>query len=126
MSSTVTVLFSPTRLAVAGSIALTTRSTNEIAVVTGLDRADVLTALGELLSAGIVQPEGGGWEISADGLRSLAARFAEVDRPMDPSIGFGMTDDERVVLDRYFSGRVLHEIPPNPSDPIGRPRTTRT
>ena len=30
---------------------------------------------------------------------------------MDPAIGFGMTDDEQLVLARYFSGRVLVEIP---------------
>ena len=30
---------------------------------------------------------------------------------MDPVIGFGMTDEERSVLSRYFSGRTLTEIP---------------
>jgi hypothetical protein len=30
---------------------------------------------------------------------------------MDPVIGYGMTDDERLVLARFFAGRVLVEIP---------------
>ena len=32
---------------------------------------------------------------------------------MDPVIGFGMSDDERLVLSRFFHGRTLHEIPSN-------------
>jgi hypothetical protein len=30
---------------------------------------------------------------------------------MDPAIGFGMTEDERVVLARYFAGRTLTGVP---------------
>jgi hypothetical protein len=30
---------------------------------------------------------------------------------MDPVIGYGMTDDERAVLERYFSGRTLLQVP---------------
>ena len=42
----------------------------------------------------------------------LAARqAAEIQIPMDPVMGYGMTDDERQVLERFFSGRILNEIP---------------
>ncbi|MCC6436766.1 MAG: DUF2087 domain-containing protein [Acidimicrobiales bacterium] len=34
---------------------------------------------------------------------------------MDPSIGFGMTEDEQQVLRRFFEGRTLREIPTNRS-----------
>lgn len=30
---------------------------------------------------------------------------------MDPSIGYGMTDDERLVLSRFFQARTLVKIP---------------
>ncbi|MEM1334547.1 MAG: DUF2087 domain-containing protein [Actinomycetota bacterium] len=31
--------------------------------------------------------------------------------PMDPVIGYGMTDEERVILSRFFEGRTLTELP---------------
>jgi hypothetical protein len=44
-------------------------------------------------------------------LRIAAKDAADVDVPMDASIGFGMTEDERQVLARMFAGRTLIEIP---------------
>ena len=46
-------------------------------------------------------------------MRLAAKQAAEVDVPMDPVIGFGMTDDERAILARMFAGRTLVEIPAN-------------
>ena len=44
-------------------------------------------------------------------MRLAAKAAAEIEIPMDPAIGFGMTPDEQLVLARYFSGRALIEIP---------------
>ncbi len=99
------------RLGVAGAIATRSRTTDEIVEVTGLDRRAVLTAVGDLRGAGLVTADGDRYLIDEAGWRAAVEASAEVEVPMDPSIGFGMTDDERRVLERYFSGRVLVEIP---------------
>ncbi len=57
--------------------------------------------------------EGEHYSIDSVALREAARAAADVDIPMDPVIGFGMTDDERTVLSRFFSGRTLNEIPSN-------------
>ncbi len=98
-------------LAVAGVLAARDASTDELVVATGRDRRVVLESLGELRSAGLVTATGDRYALIVDVLRSAAAELTDLDVPMDPIIGFGMTDDERLVLGRYFSGRVLHEIP---------------
>ena len=36
-----------------------------------------------------------------------------LDVPMDPIIGYGMTDDEQAILRRFFAGRTVTEIPAN-------------
>ena len=51
--------------------------------------------------------------IDAAALREAARATAERDVPMDPIIGYGMTDDEQAILRRFFSGRTLTEIPAN-------------
>ncbi|MFT4658086.1 MAG: hypothetical protein ACJAXA_000237 [Candidatus Aldehydirespiratoraceae bacterium] len=52
------------------------------------------------------------------GTTSLPMSFAISDTisstrtcPMEPVIGFGMTDDEREVLSRFFEGRTLTSVP---------------
>lgn len=99
------------RLAVAGALAVRSLSTDELIEVTGRDRRTVLSAIGDLRGAGLVRPAGDRYDLDVDAMRSLARDAAEAEIPMDPVIGFGMTDDERQVLARYFSGRVLNEIP---------------
>ena len=47
----------------------------------------------------------------SDRTRLAAKATADIEIPMDPAIGFGMTPDEQLVLGRYFSGRALIEIP---------------
>ena len=106
-----TLLFDIDRLAVAGALAVRALTTDELAVATARDRRTVLTALGDLRSAGLVREVAGRYELDRDALRAAARDAAEVAIPMDPVIGFGMTDAERDVLGRYFSGRVLNEIP---------------
>lgn len=111
MANEYSLLLDPTRLAVAGSVATSARTSAEIAEISGLPSSDVITALGELCAGGLVQHSDGAYRLDADQLRELAGRFAEYEVPMDDSIGFGMTDAERDVLRRYFSGRVLHSFP---------------
>jgi hypothetical protein len=103
------------RLAVAGALASTDAATSVDGVVTrtGLARRDALEALGALAAAGIVTGDGGTYRLDRDRLRAVALELADVELPMDPTIGYGMTDDERVVLSRFFHGRTLHEIPTN-------------
>lgn len=110
-SGLLSLLLDPDRLAVAGALATRARSTDELVAATERDRRVVLAAVGDLRAAGLVAPDGDRYTLDHGALRERAAEAAEVEVPMDPVIGFGMTDDERRVLERYFSGRVLVEIP---------------
>jgi hypothetical protein len=102
------------RLAAAGALAAHGPATiDEVVERTGLTRRDALEALGALTAAGIVVAEQGTYRLDHDRLRDVARELADVELPMDPAIGYGMTDDERVVLSRFFHGRTLHEIPTN-------------
>lgn len=106
-----TILLDIDRLAVAGALAVGSASTDELTEKTGRDRRVVLTAIGDLRGAGIVRRIDDRYELDVEALRAAARDAAEAEIPMDPVIGFGMTDDERQILERYFSGRVLNEIP---------------
>ena len=107
-----TLLLDRNRLAVAGALAVRARTTTEVVVATALDERSVLTAVGELRSAGLVRADGdGSYALDDHAVRAAARSAAEIEIPMDPVIGYGMTDDERLVLARFFSGRVLVEIP---------------
>lgn len=107
-----TLLLDRNRLAVAGALAARAASTAELVTATGLDQRVVLSAVGDLRSAGLVLAEAdGGFAIDDDAMRAAARAASDVELPMDAVIGYGMTDDERVVLARFFSGRVLDEIP---------------
>lgn len=106
-----TMLLDPDRLAVAGALAARPMTTDELVTSTGRDRRVVLVAIGDLRGAGLVDTDHDRYVLDVDALRRLARDAAEAELPMDPVIGFGMTDDERQVLGRYFSARVLNEIP---------------
>jgi hypothetical protein len=106
-----TVLLDPDRLAVAGALVVRPMTTDELIERCGRDRRVVLTAIGDLRAAGLVVAIEDGYAIDVQALRAAAHDAARADLPMDPIIGFGMSDDERVVLERFFSGRVLNEIP---------------
>ena len=99
------------RLAVAGALAARPASTDDLVAVTGLDRRTVLTAIGDLRAAGLVVNDGDEYRLDDDAMLAAAHDAAEAEIPMDPVIGFGMTQDEQTLLGRFFSGRVLNEIP---------------
>lgn len=99
------------RLAVAGALAVRPMDSDELATATGRDARVVLSALGDLRSSGLVRLVDDRYALDRDAMRDAALAAAEIEIPMDPVIGFGMTDDEGRVLERYFSGRVLVEIP---------------
>lgn len=105
------LLADPDRLAVAGALAAAPGTTAALEERTHRDRRVVLTALGDLRQAGFVTVTEGTYALDEAALRAAAAAVAERDIPMDPVIGFGMTPDEVAVLERYFAGRVLIEIP---------------
>lgn len=107
----VRLLLDHDRLAVAGALASRAMTTDEVVAATGRDRRVALTAIGDLRGAGLVTVAGDRYAIDAAALRAAAKSVAVQDLPMDPAIGFGMTDEERAVLARYFSGRTLTEIP---------------
>lgn len=106
-----TILLDVDRLAVAGALAVRPASTEELVTITGRDRRVVLSAIGDLRGVGLVHQADGRYALDVEALRAAARDAAEVEMPMDPVIGFGMTDDERRILEPYFSGRVLNEIP---------------
>jgi hypothetical protein len=99
------------RLAVAGALASRPMTSDELVDATGRDRRGVLAAVGDLRAAGLVAAGAGGYRLDEAALRDAARAAAEIEIPMDPVIGFGMTADEQQVLGRYFSGRVLVEMP---------------
>jgi hypothetical protein len=105
------LLLDPDRLTVAGALASRQMTTKEIVDVTGRSQRVVLTAIGDLRAAGLVAVDGERYGIDTAALREAALAAAEIDMPMDPIIGYGMTEDEQVILRRFFSGRTLTEIP---------------
>jgi len=98
-------------LAIAGALAVRPMTIDDLVVQTNLGRKQVLTAVGDLRSAALVLDGDGRYSLDDSALRAAAREAAEIEIPMDPAIGFGMTDDERLVLARFFSGRVLNEMP---------------
>lgn len=110
-SEVLAALLDERRLAVAGSIIDRARSVDEVVEHTGLDRHAVVHAIGTLRQVGLVETDGRVHVLPVHHLRALASRVGDEATPMDPVIGFGMTDAERAVLERFFSGRTLRQIP---------------
>jgi hypothetical protein len=107
------LLLDPDRLAVAGALASRAMTTKEVVDATGRSQRVVLTAIGDLRAAGPVAVGGEDYAIDTAALRDAARAAADLDVPMDPIIGYGMTADEQAILRRFFSGRTLTEIPAN-------------
>ncbi len=99
------------RLAVAGALVGGVATTEGLVDATGIERRRILEALAALDASGLVELSEGGHRLVVEMLRSIAADLVDPDLPMDPAIGFGMTDEERHVLSRYFEGRTLTSVP---------------
>ena len=110
-TSIAALLLDHDRLAVAGALAARPLATAELAEATGRPVRQVLACLGDLRNAGLVRRGDERYELDLGALREAAQRQAEIEVPMDPAIGFGMTEAERQILVRYFSGRTLNEFP---------------
>jgi len=107
-----TLLLDVDRLAIAGALAVRPRATEALIEATSLDRRIVLNVIGDLRSVGLVTVDDRGiYALDHQAVRRGAREAAEIGIPMDPVMGYGMTDEERTVLGRYFSGRVLNDIP---------------
>ena len=113
VSEALSLLVDPDRLAVAGALAVAPLTTDELIERTSRDRRTVLNAVGSLRQAGLVAAEAERFTLDLAALRDLAQAAADVDLPMDPAIGYGMTAEERGVLERFFSGRALTQFPNN-------------
>lgn len=110
-------LLDPDRLAVLGAIARAPRTTGEVVATTGVGERDVLRTLGPLVQAGYVTrvaatdaSAGDAYLLDAVRWRAVAQRLPQA-APVDPRIGFGMTEDERQVLARFFTGDRLDSLP---------------
>jgi hypothetical protein len=111
VAAALAALLEPTRLQLAGHLASGVHSTADLQAEFDVKPRAVLEALAALQQAGLAVSTDAGWTIPAENLRSLAAAAADAELPMDPYIGFGMLDEERTILSRYFEGRTLVEVP---------------
>jgi hypothetical protein len=110
-------LLDPDRVAVVGAIARVPRTSVEIAVGTGVGERDVVRTLGPLVQSRLVRRVASGdgsgtdaYVLDADRWRGVARDLPQAP-PVHPRIGFGMTDDEREVLARFFTGERLESLP---------------
>lgn len=65
------------------------------------------------MAAGLLTKSGDEYALDRIMLRSIGRDLAEPQLPMDPVIGYGMTEEERAVLALYFEARTLTFIPPS-------------
>lgn len=108
-------LLDPDRLAVVGAIARAPRTAGEVAAATGVSEREVLRTLGPLVQAGYVaraDADAGvdAYHLDAVAWRQVAQALPQAP-PVHPRVGFGMTDDERDVLARFFTGERLVGLP---------------
>lgn len=102
----------PIRLAILGAAAVGPVDVAVVALDLGVDERKVLREYGKLAGAGLIGADN---RLDIEVLRELA-RSVPTDAPIDPAIVAGpWTDDEAVVLSRFFSGRRLISVPSNRS-----------
>lgn len=104
----VRLLLDPVRLAVMGRAAEGNVDIDTLVSTFGADRRTVLEALGQLRMAGLVDSNN---QLSRDALVEIADALPKAPGA-DPAITNGTwTPEEREVLERFFSGTRLEEIP---------------
>lgn len=110
-------LLDPDRVAVIGAVAHRPHTSAEVAAATGVAERDVVRTLAPLVQAELVARVGGSGPTTPDAYVLDAVRWRAVARdlpqaaPVHPRIGFGMTDEEREVLARFFTGERLSSLP---------------
>ena len=98
------------RLAVLGLLAIGPHTTDELAAATGQRPRQVLGVVGTLVTAGLVIDRDGHYVLDPEQLRMLAEELPAAPEA-DQRLLYGMTEDERSVLTRFFRGTRLQEIP---------------
>jgi hypothetical protein len=105
------LLIAPERLAVVGALAVEPRTVDDLVEASRADRRTAVETVARLVHAGLATSDGDTYALDADAWRELAQAIATVVPEPDPRIGFGMTDEERQVLARFFVGTRLTELP---------------
>ena len=100
----------PIRLAVLGTAAMGPLDSRALASRLGVPERRVRREVGKLAEAGLLTES---LELDREALRQIAAALPQT-AAMDPAIADGpWSEDEAVVLSRFFSGSRLVEIPAN-------------
>lgn len=98
----------PVRLSLLGRASEGPIDVAAVAASHGVPERSVLAALGKLRASGIVTDD---LQLDVGVLRTLASSLPQAP-PVDPEmVGDGWTDDEALVLARFFSGQRLTAIP---------------
>lgn len=105
------LLVAPDRLAVAGALAAGDRTADELAAAADVDTRTALETVAQLRRLGLARKDGDRYVLARPAWRELARSIATVTPEPHPRIGYGMTEDEREVLGRFFAGTRLTEIP---------------
>lgn len=99
------------RLAVVGALAQGPTDADGLAARSGIPRRTVLETLGALVQGGLASRDGDGvYTLDRDALADLALSLPQRQPPAS-AVFYGMTDDERAVLARFFRGERLVEVP---------------
>ncbi len=119
--SLIATLLDPTRLTVLGALLIGARTTDQLtAHLDGagaeLGRDLILRTVGDLRAAGFVVQTEDGWAASRSHLVELATALLPQPEPVAKRVFSGMTDDEREVIAKWFTGERLPRIPRNRSE----------
>ncbi|HSF85882.1 MAG TPA: DUF2087 domain-containing protein [Acidimicrobiia bacterium] len=98
----------PIRLALLGRAAEGTVDTSDVADAFDVPERAVLSALGKLRSAGLVDDD---LQLDVSLLRTLAESLPQAPSADAELLGDGWSPDEAIVLSRFFSGQRLSSIP---------------
>jgi DNA-binding transcriptional ArsR family regulator len=107
-------LADPTRLRVLGALAAGARTFDQLEAELGLDTPSVIRQLAGLAALGVVPSTAPGAPIALD-MAQLRRHVRAVTEPARPELGDVEADAwERQVLDNFFHGERLKEIPASP------------
>lgn len=98
----------PLRLAVLGRAALGPVDADRLAGTLGVDRREVLEAVGRLRGAGLLDD---GLQLDRGALRAVAEALPRIDPPGEVVTEGEWTAEEAGILARFFSGSRLTRIP---------------